>query len=311
MRSQSHPIVAGHPCHGWARVIAGCLIGLCALVLGCDGGEHRNQPGETTLQRIRRTGVVRIAYANEAPYGYKDPQTGRVTGEAPEIATVILKKVGVDEIQATITDFGQLIPGLNAGRFDLIAAGMYITPERCKQIHFSNPTYAIGEAFLVKQGNPKALHSYEDVLTSGDAKIGVVGGTVELQIAEKAGIPDSRVVVFPDNAAALAGLKAGRIDAFAGTALTVQDLLAKSHDAGLERAEPFRQPQAHGRSKNYGAFGFRKEDGDLVAAFNEKLAPFIGSPQHLTLVEPFGFTARELPGDVTAQQICQGLDHPD
>ena len=32
---------------------------------------------------------------------------------------------------------GFVIPGLNAGRFDLIAAGLFITPERCEQVAFS------------------------------------------------------------------------------------------------------------------------------------------------------------------------------
>ncbi len=291
-------------------LIVAMAVALVGSAIGCDGGAHANRPGETTLQRVQRTGVIRIAYANEAPYGYKDPQTGAVTGEAPEIAAAILKQIGITKIEPTLTDFGQLIPGLKAGRFDLIAAGMYITPERCQQISFSNPTYAIGEAFLVKKGNPKGLHSFEDALASADAKLGVVGGTVELQIAEEIGIPESRIVVFPDNAAALAGLQAGRIDAFAGTALTVQDLLAKTGDVAIERADPFRQPQTNGRSKNYGAFGFRKQDMALRAVFNEGLAGFIGSPQHLSLVEPFGFTASELPGDVTAEQICGGGHEP-
>ena len=40
---------------------------------------------ETTLQRIQRTGEVRIGYANETPFAYTTPD-GTVTGESPEIA---------------------------------------------------------------------------------------------------------------------------------------------------------------------------------------------------------------------------------
>ena len=57
-------------------------------------GQAAEAPAETTLERIQRTGVVRVAYANEAPYGYRDIQTGRVTGEAPEIACVVLGRLG-------------------------------------------------------------------------------------------------------------------------------------------------------------------------------------------------------------------------
>lgn len=273
------------------------------LLTGCGGGDA-NRPGESTLDRIRRTGTVRIAYANEAPFGYRDTATGRVTGEAPEIARVVLRRLGVKKIQTTLADFGQLIPGLKAGRYDMIAAGMYITPPRSRQIDFSNPTYSIGEALMTRKGNPRKLHSYEDVAASPDAHLGVVGGTVEQNFADQVGIPESRVVVFPDNATAVAGLRAGRIDAFAGTALTIQDLLAKIDSDEIERARPFTQPQLDtGRSHSYGAFGFRQDDDDFRRAINDQLADFIGTPEHLKLVEPFGFTEENLPGDVTAEEL--------
>lgn len=278
---------------------------LCAsLLAGCGGGG----PQQSTLERIRETGVVRIGYANEAPYAYQDTATGELTGEAPEIAKVILEELGVTEVEGVLTEFGSLIPGLQAGRFDIIAAGMYILPERCAQIAFSNPTYAIGEAFAVLQGNPKGLHSYEDVRDHEEATLGVVAGAVERRYAREIGIPDARVVVFPDAPAALAGVRAGRVDAYGGTALTVQDLLSKDGSGRLERAEPFTDPVIDGVSvKGYGAFGFRKQDQDLRNAFNERLATFIGSEEHREIVEPFGFTEQELPGDVTADALCAGM----
>ncbi|MCH8527636.1 MAG: ectoine/hydroxyectoine ABC transporter substrate-binding protein EhuB [Kiritimatiellae bacterium] len=271
------------------------------FLAACGGGG----PQQSTLERIRETGVVRIGYANEAPYAYRDTATGELTGEAPEIAKVILEELGVTEVEGVLTEFGSLIPGLQAGRFDIIAAGMYILPERCAQIAFSNPTYAIGEAFAVLEGNPKGLHSYEDIRDHEDATLGVVAGAVERRYARQVGIPDDRVVVFPDAPAALSGVRAGRVDAYGGTALTVQDLISKDDSGRLERADPFTDPVIDGeRVKGYGAFGFRRQDRDLVEAFNVRLATFIGSDEHRELVEPFGFTEQELPGDVTAEELC-------
>ncbi len=54
-----------------------------------------------------------------------------------------------------LTEFGSLIPGLQAGRFDIIAAGMFVNPKRCEQVQFSEPTYGIGQAFLVAEGQPE------------------------------------------------------------------------------------------------------------------------------------------------------------
>lgn len=263
----------------------------------------------STLERARREESIRIGFADEAPFAYLDTQRNRATGEAPEVARVILRRLGIEKVEGVLTQFGSLIPGLQAGRFDIIAAGMYILPQRCERIAFSNPTYAIGQAFIVKQGNPLGLHSYEDMARHPEAKLGVVAGAVERGYARALGIPDERVVVFPSAANALAGVEAGRVDAYAATALTVRDLLGKAEvgNTWVERADPFRQPVIDGKPAiGYGGFGFRKSDRDLVEAFNRELETFIGTQEHLQLVARFGFTQADLPGEVTAAELCQG-----
>lgn len=261
---------------------------------------------ETTLERIQRTGTIRIGFANENPYGYLDTKAQKVTGEAPEIARYILKKMGVDHIEPVVADFGSLIPGLKAKRFDMIAAGMYITPDRGKEIAFSNPTYAIGESFIVLAGNPLGLHSYEDVRDNPEARLGVMGGSIELVYAKKLGIDESKISVFADYASALQGLKGDQIDAVAATYLTVKDLLRKQDSSDIEQVQDFRDPVIDGKeTRGYGAFGFRKQDVALRERFNEELAKFIGSPEHLTLIQPFGFDESTLPGEVTAKELTK------
>ncbi|GMV91815.1 MAG: ectoine/hydroxyectoine ABC transporter substrate-binding protein EhuB [Candidatus Hydrogenedentota bacterium] len=288
-------------------VAAAFLIG--AILPSCGGsGSAPSNPDESTLDRIQRTGTIRVGYANEAPYAYVDSSTGKLTGEAPEVLRAVMSGMGVNEVEGVLTEFGSLIPGLKAKRFDVIAAGMYITPERCEQIAFSNPSYTIGEAFVVKAGNPLALHSYEDIAQHESATLGVVAGTVERGYARSTGIPDDRVIVFPDPPSALAGVVAGRVDAYAGTSLTIQDLMSKSGNGKLERAEPFTDPVIEGETiRGYGAFGFRNDDAAFREAFNEALGDYIGTPDHLQTVQPFGFTESELPGDVTAEELCGGV----
>ncbi len=260
-----------------------------------------------TLQRIKSTGIIRIGYANEAPYGYLDSATGEVTGEAPEIAKVILRRMGATQIEPVVTEFGSLIPGLKARRFDVIAAGMYITPQRAKEINFSNPTYAIGESFLVQVGNPLDLHSFEDVARNPRARLGVMGGSVEHGYAKTLGVPSDRIIVFPDYPTALEGLRTGRVDAVAATGLTAKDLLHKLNDSSIERARPFHDPLIDGKSvRGYGAFGFRKQDTAFLNEFNRRLARFIGTHEHLKLVRPFGFSRETLPGDVTTAELVKG-----
>lgn len=289
------------------RRFVGALAVILLLVwLWPRSGELDGVPGmgSDTLERIRAAGVVRVGFANEAPYAYVDTSTGRLTGEAPELARLVFRQLGVAEIEGVLTEFGSLIPALKAGRFDVIAAGMYITPQRCREIRFSNPTYAVGEAFMVQAGNPLGLHSYADLRDTPGATLGVVSGAIQLQYARAVGIPNERIVIFPGAPAAVDGVAAGRASAYAATALTVNDLLQRT-SAPLERAMPLEDLVLDGNVvKGYGAFGFRKSDEALWEAFNAILSTTVGTPMHEKLVEPFGFTRDMLPGNVTAASLC-------
>jgi polar amino acid transport system substrate-binding protein len=291
-------------------VLRRCLGALLAvaivsmLVAACSRSD--GPAGETTLQRIKRTGVIRIGYANEAPYAYVDPETGKLTGESPEVLRHVVKSMGIEKMEGVLTEFGSLIPGLRAGRFDVIAAGMYITPERAAEISFSNPTYSIGEGFIVQKGNPLNLHSYEDLVNNSKARLGVVAGAIEQQYAKALKVPSDRLVVFPDAPSAVAGVISGRIEAYGGTSLTVRNMLKKADNDRLELADPFTDPVIEGKAaRGYGAFGIRKEDEQLRDEINKQLAAFIGTPEHLALVKPLGFTKGELPGKATAEELSQ------
>src|SRR5690606_4888935 len=104
------------------------LIGCTALASSSFGRLTQADP----LEEIKDSSSVRIGYANETPFAYT-ALDGSVTGESPEIVRKVFERMQIDTIKPVLTEWGSLIPGLRAGRFDLIAAGMYITPERCKQ----------------------------------------------------------------------------------------------------------------------------------------------------------------------------------
>lgn len=284
------------------------LLGLAAaLVAGCSAGSSEDEAlSATTLETARDEGVVRVGYANEAPYAYLESRTDSLLGEAPAVARMVLGELGIGEIEGVLAEFGALIPGLKAGRFDIIAAGMYVQPRRCGEVAFSEPSYCVGEAFMVRSGNPLGLHSFQDVAAHASATVGVVAGAVQLGYARDLGVPDERIVVFPDAPSAVAGVQSGRVDAYAGTRLTVLDLLSKADDAELAVAEDFVQPLIDGEvARGCGAFAFRPEDQAFVDAFNAELALLLGSDEHAAAVAPFGFGTEELPGDVTTAELCR------
>ena len=100
-----------------------------------------------------RSRLVTLGVANEVPFGYVGDD-GEATGIGPDVARAVLEELGIDQIDAQVVEFGELIGGLQAGQFDLITAGMYITPDRAEQILFSDPDYCVAESLAVAAGNP-------------------------------------------------------------------------------------------------------------------------------------------------------------
>jgi len=256
---------------------------------------------QSTLEKAREAGFIRIGFANEAPYGYATAD-GKLTGEAPEVAKAVLAKMGITEVDGVLTEFGSLIPGLKAGRFDIIAAGMFITPARCQEVAFSEPSYGIGQAFLVKEGNPMSIEDYATIAGNEDLKLAVMAGAVEVGYAKKAGVGMSQLVVLPDQSSLVKAVQADRANAAALTALSIADMASKNN--GVESTAPF--GEVAGESvKGHGGFAFRPEDQDLYEAFNTELKNFIGTPEHIALVTPHGFGEGYLPNKTTAE-LCAG-----
>lgn len=270
---------------------------VCAVAAGVT--VHAQAFAENSLERAQKNGFIRVGFANEAPYGFAT-SSGKLTGEAPEVARAVFAKLGIKQIDGVLTEFGALIPGLKAKRFDVIAAGMYINPKRCKQILFSEPSYGIGQAFLIKEGNPKKLKDYASIAGDGNLKLAVLSGAVEGGYAKSSGVKRTQLVSLPDQASMVKAVQAGRVDAAALSALSIAGMAQKVD--GLISTAPF--GTVAGRSvKGHGGFGFRKEDTALRDAFNAELKKFLGSKEHLDLVTPLGFGEGYMPNK-TMTELC-------
>ncbi|WP_309093935.1 ectoine/hydroxyectoine ABC transporter substrate-binding protein EhuB [Streptomyces sp.] len=282
------------------------LAGVAALgTLGAAGCSRvataSDVEGGDLLDRLRAAGVVRLGIAGEIPFGFID-ENGELTGEAPELAEVIFKRLGVARVQPVPTEFGSLIPGLNSQQFDVVAAGMYVNPERCAQVIFADPDYQMLDAFIVRKGNPKGLRSYQDVVEK-KAKFATGTGYAEIQYAVEAGYEEGDILIVPDQVAGLNAVEAGRVDVFAGTALTVREVVKKS--ARAQATEPFKPIVGGKPHVDGGAFAFRPTETKLRDAFNAELRKLKRSGELLRVLRPFGFTEAEMT-DLTAKELCGG-----
>ncbi|MFE2597859.1 ectoine/hydroxyectoine ABC transporter substrate-binding protein EhuB [Streptomyces sp. NPDC059396] len=256
-------------------------------------------PTGDTLARLKSQRTVRLGIAGEAPYGFID-QNGEFTGEAVELAKVIFKRLGVGSVQPVATDFSSLIPGLNSQQFDVVSAGMYINKERCDQVIFADPEYQMLDSFIVLKGNPKGLRSYQDVVRT-KAKFATGTGYAEIDYAISAGVPEKEIVILQDPVAGLNAVESGRVDVFAGTALTGRSVVRKSRRA--EATEPF-APVVDGEKKiDGGGFAFRPTDTELRDSFNTEIHAMKKSGELFRILRPFGFTESEMT-TLTAKELC-------
>lgn len=277
---------------------------LTLLTLAATTALAANPGNAATLEEIKKSGTVRIAVANEIPYGYVDP-SGEAKGAGPDVAKVIMEKLGVEKIEWVATNFSSLIPGLQANRFDMVAAEMAILPDRCNQVLFSDPNTSYGEGLLVASGNPKNIHAFEDFAKNGDLKVAIMAGADQLEMMQKLGVDEANLVTISANADAISTVSTGRADAYAATSLTVGNLAEQNN--GVELAENFTDPVVDGEAvRSWGGFTFAKDNVTLRDAVNQALVDIKKTEDWVEIVTSYGFTQSDLDGSLkrSTQELC-------
>jgi polar amino acid transport system substrate-binding protein len=240
---------------------------------------------ENKLQELKDQGFARVAIANEPPFTAVAAD-GKVSGAAPDVAREVFKRLGINEIVASISEYGAMIPGLQAHRHDVITAGLFMKPERCAAVAYSEPILCDAEALLVKKGNPLGFKSYADIAKNPDAKIGAPGGGTEEKLALDAGVPRDRVIVVPDGQSGLKMLQDGRIDAYSLPVLSINDLVKRANDPNLEVVAPVLNAPVY-----CDGAAFHKDDVALRDAFDVELKKLKESGEFAKIIEPYGFSA--------------------
>ncbi|AEQ50276.1 ectoine/hydroxyectoine ABC transporter substrate-binding protein EhuB [Pelagibacterium halotolerans] len=258
-----------------------------------------------SLEEIQESGSIRIAVANEIPYGYIDPVSGEAMGAGPDVAKHIVEELGVTDIEWITTDFSSLIPGLQADRFDMVAAEMAIIPTRCATVIYSEPNTSYGEGLLVPAGNPEGLSGYADFAENSDLTVAIMAGANQLDMMQALGVSEDQLVTISSNADAISTVATGRANAYAATGLTASELAGQSDD--VEVAEGFTDPVIDGtEQRSWGGFVFAQGNEDLRDAVNEVLAEYKQTDEWLASVSGYGFTDADTSRsfDMTTEELC-------
>lgn len=283
------------------------LAAVGALTLAACGGDDSSsdtaEGGASTLEQLQEEGTITVGFAGEEPYSYTDDD-GELTGATVELHREVFGALGIDDVQGQEVEWDALIPGLNAGRFDAISAGMSILPERCEQAAFGDPEIMYTTALLVPEGNPMGLQDLQDVADS-EATFAAMSGAIEQSYAEDLGI-DTMTVSTPQDG--MDAVVSGRADVYALTGISLRAMADNNPDAPIEVTEAFVAEVDGVAQVGAGATVFRTEDEALREAYNEELAAIIGDQaEYERVLGPFGFTDAERPTqDITTDMLCAG-----
>jgi polar amino acid transport system substrate-binding protein len=235
---------------------------------------------------------VTIAYIEEPPFGWTEAD-GIAAGADIELAETILRQIGVDRIEHCLTTFSELLPGVEAGRWDMNVP-LFVTPQRANTVAFSVPVWGIEDGFLVRSGNPRALSSYSSIAGCPDARLGIIAGQVQHDSAIASGVCAEQIVIFEQQADAIAAVLSGSIDAYASTALGNRIVASRIGSSLLEAVA--HEPEMNGKHRMppLGAFSFGRKNEDLLKAVNRQLRAYLGSQDHRARMTRFGLTACEI-----------------
>lgn len=251
------------------------------------------EPTGATLDRLKQQGYARIAIANEPPYTQIKPD-GTVTGAEPDVVAAVLERMGVPEIEGVVTPYESMIPGLNANRWDIIAAGLFMKQSRCSQVAYSQPQLVSTESFAVPAGNPKNLTDVAAVKNDPAVRVAVLPGGFEDGALKNAGVPPAQTVNVPDGRSGIEAVKAGRADAFFLPTLSLNSLEAE----GVDITPPIQDVQQTGSGA-----GFRQRDRDLVTAYDQELKALKDTPEFDRILDEWGFSGDAARG-VTREELC-------
>lgn len=178
------------------------------------------------------------------------------TGFEIALARLVVEREGF-EARVVVLPYGDLLPGLAAGRHHLVAATTGITPEREKLYLFSKPYFETCQAALVRVGDDEP----ETLSDLSGRRIGAAGaGTSARALAGLSGV---EAVALGKGEAGVAALEGGKIDAL------ILDEFGAVREARASggRLHVLEEPVALERY----AFVLSRAHSDLKSAFDEAL----------------------------------------
>jgi len=286
------------------RLLQGLGVGALAVpVATVLGGCGTTTPGGSTSANGSGTyngngRQLKVAIGNEPPYT-KLNTDGSVTGCEPDVLQAVLTTMGFGKLIPVVVDYDSMIAGLNANRWDVIAAGLFMKQSRCAAVQYTSPVIVSTESYAVLPGNPKNITTVADVKSNPSLKIAAITGAFEEGILTTAGVPQSQIVEVKDGVSGVEALKAGRCDAFLLPTLSLDAI--KQGQSGFDVTGVISDAPQTGSGA-----AFRKSDTALSTAYNAALEKFKQTQAFADIEKKWGFDASAARSKTaTVANLCQ------
>ena len=243
------------------------LLSAMLLLAMAACGEQPQTPDDT-----QEPAVLHMATEGTfPPYEYYD--NGQLVGIDIEVAGAIAEKLGMT-LETTDIAFDSIIPGVQAGKYDIGMAGVTVSEDRLQQVNFSD-SYATGvQVVIVKEGGK--VQSLDDM---ADAIIGTQSGTTGF-IYASGDFGDDHVKSFTKTTDAVEALKNGQVDCVLLDNAPAEALVDANPDAGLSILETAYTVEDY-------AIAINKENTDLQAKINAALAELVADGTLQSIIDKY------------------------
>lgn len=210
----------------------------------------------TTVADVQKAGKLVVASSPDFPPFESLDENGEVFGIEIDILNLVCEELGVELVIEQI-NFDSVLPGVQAGKYDMGASGISVTPAREENTLFTDPYCLAAQAIVVVDGSPITCKADLEGKT-----IAVQSGTTAEAYCLENGYTFN---AYTANADAQEALLAGKVDAWVIDDLTAADMV-KQYNA--ENGEVLVVLGEAMTTEPY-AFAFKLGNDELVAAVNE------------------------------------------
>lgn len=208
------------------------------------------------------TAAEKISFGSSATYPPFESlnASNQIVGFDIDLAKALCKEMQAD---CTFTNhaFDSLIPSLKFRKYDAVISGMDITPERSKQVAFTDPYYANSAVVIAKKGAFKSLNELKG------KRVGMENGTTHQKYLQDKH-PEIKTVSYDSYQNAIIDLKNGRLDGVFGDTAVVNEWLKTNPQLGTV-GEHVTDPQYFGTGLG---IAVRPENKALLKKLNDALA---------------------------------------